>query len=61
MSKIEPPIDHPINHHHREELASALTHGVGAAAALAGGAVLISLAALYGDRWQLSADRKSVV
>jgi hemolysin III len=39
----------------REELASALTHGVGAAAALAGGAVLITLAALYGDGWQLSA------
>lgn len=39
----------------REELASALTHGVGAAAALAGGAVLIVLAALHGDGWQLSA------
>ena len=38
-----------------EEIASALTHGLGAAAALAGGAVLITLAALYGDRWQLSA------
>ena len=38
-----------------EEIASALTHGVGAAAALAGGAVLITLAALYGDGWQLSA------
>lgn len=39
----------------REELASALTHGVGAAAALAGGAVLIALAALEGDGWQLTA------
>jgi hemolysin III len=39
----------------REEIASALTHGVGAAAALAGGAVLVTLAALYGDAWQLSA------
>lgn len=39
----------------REELASALTHGVGAAAALAGGAVLITLAALYGNAWQLGA------
>ena len=38
-----------------EEIASALTHGVAAAAALAGGAVLITLAALYGDGWQLSA------
>ena len=38
-----------------EEIASALTHGLGAAAALAGGAVLITLAALYGDGWQLSA------
>ena len=39
----------------REEIASALTHGLGAAAALAGGAVLITLAALFGDGWQLSA------
>lgn len=39
----------------REELASALTHGVGAAAALAGGAVLITLAVLYGNAWQLGA------
>ena len=40
----------------REELASALTHGVGAAAALAGGAVLITLAALHGDGWQVGAS-----
>lgn len=39
----------------REEFASALTHGVGAAAALAGGAVLIALAARDGSAWQLSA------
>ncbi|MGY1458934.1 MULTISPECIES: PAQR family membrane homeostasis protein TrhA [unclassified Luteimonas] len=39
----------------REELASALTHGLGAAAALAGGAVLITLAALHGNGWQLGA------
>ena len=38
----------------REELANALTHGLGAAAALAGGAVLITLAALNGDGWQLA-------
>lgn len=40
----------------RDEIASALTHGVGAVAALAGGAVLITLAALYGDAWQLGAS-----
>ena len=40
----------------RDELASALTHGLGAVAALAGGAVLITLAALYGDGWQLGAS-----
>lgn len=40
----------------REEFASALTHGVGAAAALAGGGVLITMAALYGDYWQLIAS-----
>lgn len=43
------------DHHIREELASALTHGLGATAALAGGAVLITLAALHGDAWQLGA------
>ena len=42
--------------HPREELANALTHGVGAAAALAGGAVLITLAALRGDGWILAAS-----
>ena len=43
-------------HDMREELASALTHGLGATAALAGGAVLITLAALHGDGWQLGAS-----
>ena len=37
----------------REEFANALTHGLGATAALAGGAVLIALAARFGDGWQL--------
>ena len=37
----------------REEVASALTHGLGAVASVAGGAVLITLAALYGDAWQV--------
>ena len=41
--------DHAI----REEFANALTHGLGATAALAGGSVMITLAALYGDGWQL--------
>jgi hemolysin III len=38
----------------REEFANALTHGLGATAALAGGAVLITLAARFGDAWQLA-------
>lgn len=46
---------HVREHHVREELASAMTHGLGATAALAGGAVLITLAALHGDAWQLGA------
>lgn len=47
--------DMPLDARHlREELANALTHGLGATAALAGGAVLVTLAALYGDRWQLT-------
>ena len=40
--------------HAREEFANALTHGLGATAALAGAAVLISLTALHGDVWQLA-------
>ena len=39
---------------HRDELASAITHGLGAIAALAGGSVLITLTAIYGDVWQLA-------
>ncbi|MBS7456372.1 hemolysin III family protein [Coralloluteibacterium stylophorae] len=38
----------------REEVASALTHGFGVIASLAGGAVLITLAAIHGDGWQLA-------
>ena len=38
----------------REELANALTHGFGAVVALGAGAVLITLAALWGDGWQLA-------
>jgi hemolysin III len=37
----------------REELANALTHGVGAALAVAGLAVLVTLAALHGDAWRV--------
>lgn len=42
-------------HDAREELANALTHGLGATAALAGSAILVTLAARDGDGWQLSA------
>ena len=44
---------HARQHYLREELANAWTHGVGAAAALAGGGILITLAAVHGDGWQL--------
>jgi len=37
-----------------EEIANALTHGLAAAVALAAGAVLITLAAIHGDGWQLA-------
>lgn len=40
--------------HATHELANALTHGLGAIAALAAGSVLITLAAIYGDGWQLA-------
>jgi hemolysin III len=40
---------------HHQEAANALTHGVGALAALAGGAALIARAAMQGDHWRLAA------
>lgn len=40
--------------HGAEELANALTHGLGAIAALVGGSVLVTLAAVFGDGWQLA-------
>lgn len=39
----------------RDEIANALTHGLGAVAALVGGSVMITLAAIFGDGWQLAA------
>ncbi len=38
----------------REEIANALTHGLGAVVALGASAVLITLTALWGDGWQLA-------
>jgi hemolysin III len=37
----------------REEVVNALTHGLGVLASIAGGAVVITLAARFGDLWQL--------
>ncbi|WP_224996697.1 hemolysin III family protein [Cesiribacter sp. SM1] len=42
-----------ITHQLKEEIANALTHGIGILAGAVGGAVLITLAALYGDVWQI--------
>lgn len=43
------------HHRHtlREEVANALTHGLGVVAALCGSSVLITLAAMQGNAWQL--------
>jgi hemolysin III len=41
-------------HSFREELANALTHGLGALLALCAGAVMVTLTALWGDGWQLA-------
>lgn len=38
----------------REEVANAITHGVGALASAVGGAVLITLAVLSGDAWLIA-------
>src|SRR5690606_34044289 len=48
------PSQTPPPAHASEELVNALTHGLGATAALVGGAVLITLAAMLGDAWQLT-------
>ena len=56
MTNDPHPHQHPTAADIRDEIASALTHGLGAVAALAGGAVLITLAALHGDGWQLGAS-----
>ena len=37
----------------REEIANAITHGIGALLSIAGLAVLVSFAALYGDAWHV--------
>lgn len=39
----------------REEIANAITHGIGVLASVAGGAVLITLAAVHGDAWHVVA------
>ena len=50
------PGDAPATDAHRsDELANVVTHGLGALAALAGGGVLVTLAAVHGDGWQLGA------
>lgn len=46
-------LSQPVHPH--EELANTLTHGLAAVAALVGGAVLVTLAALQGDARQLAA------
>ncbi|MBK9653964.1 MAG: hemolysin III family protein [Rhodanobacteraceae bacterium] len=48
-SDAQPSEGHPGLH--LEELLNALTHGAGAVVALAGAAVLITLASIYADRW----------
>ena len=46
-----------VEHHYslREEIANAITHGIGVLASIIGGAVLITLAAVHGDAWQVVA------
>lgn len=42
-----------LTHQLKEEFANAFTHGIGILAGAAAGAVLITLAAIYGDVWQI--------
>jgi hemolysin III len=41
------------NPQHREEFFNALTHGAGIVASVVGGAVLITLSAVFGDVWRI--------
>jgi len=50
---LSKPVLSRQRHSLHEEVASALTHGLGAVVSLGAGAVLITLAALWGDGWQL--------
>jgi len=45
---------HGLMHALRDERWSAITHGAGAVLGVAGSAVLITLAAVWGDGWQLA-------
>ncbi len=55
MTQLQLPADHrDARQPAREELANALTHGIGLIASVCGGAVLITLAAKMGDGWQLA-------
>jgi hemolysin III len=45
---------HGLAHALRDERWSAITHGAGAVLGVIGGVVLITLAALWGDGWQLA-------
>ena len=51
---VAPSSPPPAMYSRAEERANVLTHGVGALAALAGGVVLVWLAAVHGDGWQLA-------
>ena len=51
QARSDDPVTDTHAGHPLEELLNALTHGVGAVVALAAGAVLITLASIYGDRW----------
>ncbi len=46
-------LSHLDRHTVREEIANAVTHGIGAVLAVAGLAVLVTLAALRGDPWRI--------
>jgi hemolysin III len=55
LADPQPERMRPRQVHAGEELANVLTHGLGALAALVGGGILVTLAALRGDGRQLAA------
>ena len=53
MQTLPPSLNHLENHGRAEEIANAITHGIGAGRAIAALAILVTFAGLQGDPWKV--------